>query len=76
MNLLCPLNNQTAPTPWAFAAIRLVVCLAALPPEEMQAACGSLGVLSTPPGSDQSTGRSCPDDIRQQGDDVPNGWTP
>lgn len=59
MNLLCPLNSQTRPTPWAFAATRLVVCLATLSPEEVQAAKDAL----------------FPDGSPQQGDHTPHGRT-
>lgn len=59
MNVLCPLNSQVWPTPWAFAAIRLVVWLASLSPEQVQAANDALS----------------PDDIPQQGDHTPQGRT-
>lgn len=59
MNLLCPLNSQARPTPWAFAAIRLVVCLASLGPEQVQAANDALSPDATP----------------QQGDHAPERWT-
>jgi hypothetical protein len=58
MNLLCPLNRQARPAPWAFVATRLVVCLATLSPEQVQAASDAL----------------FPDGIPQQDDHSPKRW--
>lgn len=59
MNLLCPLNNQEKPIPWAFAATHLVVCLATLSPEQVHAAHEVL----------------FPDGIPKQADHIPQGRT-
>jgi hypothetical protein len=57
MNLLCPLNRQARPTPWAFAATRLVVCLATLSPEQVQAANDALFPDGIPPQGDHTPQR-------------------